>query len=228
MKAFLYKFIIFLIFLFPLSVVASTGFFSISSDTELYKILTLQTPSVNEDVEAYLGDNIVVTQTGAWKECITPVQTYYAKESGRSMLYKEKEPLCKLSPKDKAYFPSYDNYTFYGPKPIPVTWKPKKNKSKLCAENGWACAKKLPENAVIEEYSFVPTEPMKSIEYAGKKANVLSFIFSIKDPVKNETKTRDIDLDLSEGNILAYKGLLIEVIESTNMSIKYKILRSFK
>ena len=69
---------------------------------------------------------------------------------------------------------------------------------------------------------------MKSIEYAGKKANVLSFIFSIKDPVKNETKTRDIDLDLSEGNILAYKGLLIEVIESTNMSIKYKILRSFK
>ena len=117
MKAFLYKFIIFLIFLFPLSVVASTGFFSISSDTELYKILTLQTPSVNEDVEAYLGDNIVVTQTGAWKECITPVQTYYAKESGRTMLYKEKEPLCKLSPKDKAYFPSYDNYTFYGPKP---------------------------------------------------------------------------------------------------------------
>ena len=99
---FVSKFIILLILSFPLSVTASTGVFSISSDTELYKILTLQSPSINEDAEAYLGDNIVMTQTGAWKECITPVQTYYAKESGRTMLYKEKEPLCKLSPKDKA------------------------------------------------------------------------------------------------------------------------------
>ena len=222
------KLLLSLIFSVSFSLTASAGLWSISSDTELYETLTLQSPVLNEDTEAYLGDNIVITQTGAWKECITPVQTYYAKESGRTMVYKEKEPLCKLSPKDKAYFPSYDNYTFYGPKPIPVTWKSKKNKSKLCAENGWACAKKLPENAVIEEYSFVPSQPVKSIEYSGKKSNMLSFIFSTNDPISNEIINREIDLDLSEGNILAYKGLLVEVIESTSMNIKYKVVRGFK
>ena len=100
------KLILSLIFSFSFSLTASTGLWSISSDTELYETLTLQSPDINQDTEAYLGDNITITQTGAWKECITPVQTYYAKEAGRTMVYKDKEPLCKLSPKDNADFPS--------------------------------------------------------------------------------------------------------------------------
>ena len=35
-------------------------------------------------------------------------------------------------------------------------------------------------------------------------------------------------IKLSERNILAYKGLLVEVIESTSMNIKYKVVRGFK
>jgi len=216
-----------ILFISPVSH-SEVGLWSISSDTELYEMVTLNAPVKGEEVEAYLGDNLIQSQTGAWKECITPKQTYYAKEAGRTMIYKEKEPLCKLSPKDKSYFPSYDNYTFYGPKPIPVTWKAKKNKSKLCAENGWACAKKLPENAVETGVSFVSTEPTKKIEYSGKKGNIMSFIFLINDPIKKQSESREIDLDLSEGNVLAYKGALIEIIEGTNMTIKYKVTRHFR
>ena len=34
-------------------------------------------------------------------------------------------------------------------------------------------------------------------------------------------------LYLSEGNIAAYKGAIIEIVEATNVQIKYKIIRNF-
>ena len=39
--------------------------------------------------------------------------------------------------------------------------------------------------------------------------------------------SREFTLDLSEGNVVAYKGAIIEILEVTNMQIKYKVIRNF-
>ena len=39
--------------------------------------------------------------------------------------------------------------------------------------------------------------------------------------------TREFRIDISEGNIGAFKGAVFEVIEATNATITYKVLRHF-
>ena len=34
-------------------------------------------------------------------------------------------------------------------------------------------------------------------------------------------------IDLTEGNIVAYKGIILEVTDVTNVSIKYKVIKHF-
>jgi len=39
--------------------------------------------------------------------------------------------------------------------------------------------------------------------------------------------TREFQIDLLEGNIAAYKGAIIEIIDATNVQIKHKVIRNF-
>jgi hypothetical protein len=40
--------------------------------------------------------------------------------------------------------------------------------------------------------------------------------------------TQDLQYDLSEGNIVGFKGLRIEIIKAQNTKIEYKILSFFR
>ena len=42
-----------------------------------------------------------------------------------------------------------------------------------------------------------------------------------------ESFSREFQVDLTEGNVAAYKGAIIEVIDATNVQIKYKVIRNF-
>ena len=39
--------------------------------------------------------------------------------------------------------------------------------------------------------------------------------------------TQEIQYDLKEGNIIGFKGARLEIIESSNSSITYKVLKMF-
>ena len=39
---------------------------------------------------------------------------------------------------------------------------------------------------------------------------------------------REFEIDLNEGNTIAYKGLIFEIIEADNATISYKVIRHFE
>ena len=98
-----------------------------------------------------------------------------------------------------------------------------------------------------EEFWVDDSKPQKFIEYLGKEGDILRFVFSektIKDPMKNRTggftgnyysqdmssddRELQISIDLSEDNILAFQGSLIEIIKATSSRVEYRVIRGFR
>ena len=68
----------------------------------------------------------------------------------------------------------------------------------------------------------------RSIEYAGKTGNTVKFIYSeFKDNMARDAFTREFSVDLSGDNVAAYKGAVFEIVEATNSTIEYKVIRNF-
>ena len=49
-----------------------------------------------------------------------------------------------------------------------------------------------------------------------------------KDGRIRDAFTREFDADLNDGNVVAYKGAVFEVLDATNASIRYKVIRHFQ
>lgn len=205
------------------------------SENTLYEEVIYNKPNIGNTTEVYLGDRMLSQQIGEWKECITPSKTYSKKTFGWTGVYKAGEPICKLELKAKHYWPTYVNATNgLGDKTIQlVSWSGKKGKYKLCqTAMGMKayCIKKLSEDDVEFGETFIYKENsfQQTIEYAGRSGDILKFNYSeFSDGFARQAFTREFQVDLSEGNIAAYKGALIEIIEATNVQIKYKVIRNF-
>ena len=66
------------------------------------------------------------------------------------------------------------------------------------------------------------------IEYSGRKGSALTFIYSEFDEnMAKDAFTREVTVDLNEGNMGGFKGAVFEVLEATNFEIAYKIKRHF-
>ena len=81
---------------------------------------------------------------------------------------------------------------------------------------------------VSNKYRIIEDQLQRNVEYAGKSGNVLSFVYSeFYGGFARDAFTREFKIDLSEGNVGAYKGAVFEVIEATNATITYKVIRHF-
>lgn len=68
----------------------------------------------------------------------------------------------------------------------------------------------------------------QSIEYAGRTGKVLTFIYTeFNAGMARDAFTREFKIDQSEGNVGAFKGAVFEVLEATNSTITYKVIRHF-
>jgi|TARA_B110000902_G_C14181323_1_gene540644 hypothetical protein len=219
-----------------LLVLGALSFFTIAQDRTLYEETIYNKPDIQVQSEVYLGDRMLVQQIGEWKECLTPLKSYTVPNGwGWTAVYKANEPICKRSPTDKHYWPTYINgsNTSGTERVDRVSWKEKKGKYKLCQiYNGFAssCVKKLSENDVKMGETFVYNENsfQQTIAYEGKSGNILKFNYAeFTDGFAREAFSREFQVDLTEGSIAAYKGAIIEVIEANNMQIKYKVIRNF-
>ena len=202
-----------------------------ATDRVLYEETFQNKPNIGEESEVYLGDRMLTQGHGSWRECITLKKAYQRTQFGQTVTYKSNEPMCKASPTSKKiYWPNYQISPVYF---FPVIWKPKGNKSKICVKKVLGndfCVKKLPEDAVVENETFIYSDNtfQQSLEYAGRNGDILKFNFSeFSDAFARQAFTREFQIDLSEGNIAAYKGAIIEIIDATNVQIKYKVIRNF-
>ncbi len=225
-----------------LALLLSLSLFSLNGLTEvkeLYATITDNVPSVGQEAEVYLGDRMLSQRTGQWKECITPQNDLQRTAMGGvRAVYKAGEPLCRESASYKKgrYIPNYVNYTQRGSVyngSYPVRWTPKGNKSKLCVCIGicGACVKNLREDEVVSEIAFIykPNSIQQIIEYTGRNENILTFTYSeFRDGYAREAFNREFQVDLDKGNVVAFKGAVLEVIEATNIEIRYKVIRNFQ
>ena len=68
----------------------------------------------------------------------------------------------------------------------------------------------------------------RTIEYAGKNGDQVSFVYSeFNDGYARDAFTREFSIDLTEGNVAAFKGAVFEIIKATNSTIEYKVIRNF-
>ena len=68
----------------------------------------------------------------------------------------------------------------------------------------------------------------QSIEYAGKSGNILKFIYSeFYASRARDAFTREFQVDLSDGNVGAFKGAIFEILDADNTTITYKVVRNF-
>lgn len=71
---------------------------------------------------------------------------------------------------------------------------------------------------------YKPSNFKQELIYNGKSNNVVKISYrEFVNDLARPSFTQDIVYDLTESNIIGFKGMTIEVIEATNTSIKYKI-----
>ncbi|KZZ19843.1 hypothetical protein A3752_13310 [Oleiphilus sp. HI0081] len=69
----------------------------------------------------------------------------------------------------------------------------------------------------------------QTLLYSGKIGNKVNI--SYREFSNNKARpafSNDVEYDLNESNVIGYKGALLEIINATNQSIKYKVLKNFR
>ena len=206
--------------------------------SKMYRAVQDDIPKINNENTVYMGDRMLEQREGMFVECLVPlVGGDKTQIGGFTSMINLNELLCKHSKKDKNYTPTYINgITGDGnPNVMEVKLSGKKDgKYKICTRiSGFNnfCLKKLSSKDFRYTTGFLSVESgmQRVIEYGGKKNSIIKFIYSeFKDGYIRDAFTREFEIDLSEGNVAAYKGAIIEIIKADNSSITYEVKRHFQ
>ena len=233
-----------------LSILILLGFMSVANaydvsevdnidESKLYIPLSDDRPMIDTEEMVYMGDRMLEQRSGKYVECLVPLFEESAnKLGGWTLIIKANEPVCKLSKGDKDYYPSYingiaqdaENSVRYDVRLSGNT----DGKYKICLRYGGLnghCKKKLSSSNFKYTKGFISEQSsmQRVIEYAGKKDAFIKFIYTeYMDGYIRDAFTREFEVDLNEGNIVAYKGAVMEIIEATNATISYKVIRHFQ
>lgn len=207
---------------------------STAQERKLYQWTVYTSPSENTVHEIYVGDRLIEHGHGEWKDCLTPRRTLNRKQGTWTGEYRAGSPLCKKKPGDKLYEPLYANATYGSDSMMNgVSWQKKGETYRICQQSmGFKayCVKDLSENDVQfgETFIYSGNSIQQTIEYSGRNADMLSFIYAeFSGGFAREAFNRTFTIDLSGGNVMAYKGAVIEILEATNAQIKYRVVRAF-
>ena len=208
-------------------------------ESQMYVKMTDNLPIKGKKNTVYMGDSMLQQRHGMYTDCLIPLFNDEAKKlGGWTLKIIANEPLCKSEKGNKSYFPTYvngiaseeeNNYHY------DVKLKGKEDgKYKICLHTGGLnahCKKKLSSKDFKFGIVFVSEKDsmQRVIEYAGKKGSIVKFIYSeYVDDMARDAFMREFEVDLNDGNIVAYKGTVFEIIEANNATITYKVVRHFK
>jgi hypothetical protein len=218
------------------------SFSTFSNEQKLYQPILDNVPVIDFENEVYMGDRMIEQRTGMYVECLTPKFSDKKKKiGGMTLEIKAEEPLCKKKEGAKGYFPINYINGLQGTSEVDggmlyeVRLKGKKEgKLKLCLvvpPLNAHCKKKLTSDDFYYETVFKSQKDtfQRVIEYAGKKGNIVKFIYSeFKDNMVRDAFMREFEVDLSEGSTVAYKGLVFDILNADNATISYKVIRHFE
>jgi hypothetical protein len=214
-------------------------------------LVAVNASSGNEDIpkigsvsEVYLGDSMVTQRNGYNQKCLRINKRYEKKCCLGGLRQLEADSLmCLNGGSDSSYdlpTSSFLSATGFihnknGVQPSRYLFKPRK-KGKVRVEASPAGAKVA--DITLEEferdfsredhYIICDSDFQKRVEYTGKQGSNLSFQYSeFTDNMARPAFSKDFSLDMSEGSVGAYKGFVFEVLDASNATIKYKVMRHF-
>jgi hypothetical protein len=220
-----------------LSIIANISSPKISWGGEriMYQNITDNKPDIGISTTVYLGDRMLEQRRGQWQECIIP--KFERSENvnfGFAMTFVKKGvPLCKSSTDSNEYISPYENWS--PDFSYPFALKREKNGelniciSALGIKSACTKGKRASDYDTSPYFSYSENSFQQTIEYAGRSGSVLRFNYSeFTDGFARQAFTREFQVDLSQGNVAAYKGAIIEIESATNASITYKVVRNFQ
>lgn len=106
----------------------------------------------------------------------------------------------------------------------------KKDSNDLCMVtvfNAYACSENQPyerrKKPILSQDSFQQT-----LIYSGRVGNKINIGYrEFSNSMARPAFNNNVEYDLAESRVIAYKGAQLEIIEATNQAIKYKVLRNF-
>ena len=234
--------------LFSLALISTSSM----TDELMYQELIDDVPKVDTLNTVYLGDRMLYQRRGMYASCFVPKQRL-AITYGSEFEFLKNNPVCKRALNSDAYTTTYTlntncrgkedqgtcplvlnnpvklvetetNYELHVGTEMPFSSKIKYHK-KMKLKGIDKQSLKFYEAYFIhnDEDDF-----QRAIEYAGRNGNSVNFIYSeFSKKMARPAFTREFQIDLSEGNIGAYKGALFEINEASNSTITYKVIRHF-
>ena len=110
-----------------------------------------------------------------------------------------------------------------------------KRQRRLCIHAGGgfyeACKEPLLDSdyQITTKFISMANSFQQSIEYLGHKDESLKFVYTeMYNDYARPNFNREFEVDLSNGPILVFKGASIEILNYSNTSVTYKLLKSFE
>lgn len=194
--------------------------------------INISEPLINTVNTSFVGD--VMLQQGKYTEhesiyVTDTIDTGFAYEINRGYYLKkgEDETTNTYLPGGGSDAGSITKAALADPWQAIMTYKTKQEICVITAFNALSCVEsdnyKEKIKPVMTDDSFQQT-----LIYSGKigqKINIgyREFSNSVARPAFNN----DVEYDLSESNIIGYKGAQLEITEATNQFIKYRVIRNF-
>ena len=204
-----------------------------SNDMTLFEEYTDDRPIIDKEIKVYSGEKMISQRSGMVVPCITPKETWTVTKWGYIYELKKNRKVCQTIVSKKQYIADYPLVLNYDIE-LYVIAKEKKGKFRF-GVGGPMPTSWVKKNAIqgqdfeySKAFKSVPESLQRSIEYSGRKGTILTFIYSeFKDGIARDAFTREFTVDLNEGNMGGFKGVIFEVLEATNFEIAYKIKRHF-
>lgn len=212
-----------------ISVPTATNYKSLLTEPVAYSIPELS--SVNE---SQVGDNMLRQGKRRTVEAIELKNSSYRPQNGTSNIY------IKMAESDGYFWYADSNSPIFtdagGSATNGVTIKKHKGSGNLCpfqiTGGGYSAGYNCYEGV---EYVEIPNYELYSIDsfqqslmYNGKIGNKINIAYrEYSDNKARAAFSNEVEYDMSESNIIAYKGAILKVLEYSNTKIKYEVIKNF-
>lgn len=203
-----------------------------ASTTPPPKTIDISIPELNTENTVSLGEQMIQQAKGFYGESIKlgGAEGQYSKISAGNY--------CNTNKKTN-YFVNFENDSavtlknaFGATLQTHAVVEYDREKNKVCASDVMSAScydsseitiEYTPNGICLDRNSF-----QQVIEYNGKNGQILNFTYrEFSNNLARQAFTSNFTVDLSESDILAYKGLQLKILKATNSQITYTVVKNF-
>lgn len=204
----------------------------------LYRPVDDSIPRPGVRTTVMLGDRMLLQRIGQFEDCVVPLfdDQRRANLGMATVTVRRGIPICKRSEGERNLIPPYPNWNVGMSSEATYNFvlRDRDGGRQLCLRVMGVtstCFEPRPATDFQVGPYFVstPDSAQQSIEYSGRTGSTLRFNYSESvGGLARDAFTREFQMDISQGNTVAFRGAIIEVEEAINTSITYRVVRNFQ